>query len=441
LIRAQALFLPSDITVSTAFREDITMVFIPITRIRCGHFVKFTLLIAAWCGIGFGQSSWEFGDSLRQTSQYSAITYGNDLFVAVFGTGKIFTAGKDLTWTERTNPSVKGLHSILFANGLFVAVGEGGAVITSSDGVSWTGRSSGSAATLACVGFGNGTWVSVGSNGTILTSADASAWESRTSGTACSLYGVTWGGGLFVITGDYGTAPDTNGVILSSPDGVTWTKRQSGVKTTLWPVAYGNGMFVSVNNTGVKASKVGIVIMASSDGIRWEKVAGLINSLQHVIFAHGQFLAVGSNGEVVSSTDCSTWNQWGSGTANQLISAGWGDNRFVVLDKYGTVMTSDDDLATPVSAPASKATRGRPRAAIAVESATLRITLPPAPERRDVDIAFFSLNGKMMTSRRLRPSASTFHVPLAGIPQGWHLVAVRCGAWREGVFGHTPVSR
>jgi hypothetical protein len=190
-----------------------------------------------------------------------------------------------------------------------------------------------------------------------------------------------------------------------------------------------------------KASKVGVVIMASSDGITWGKVAGLINSLVHVIFAHGRFVAVGSNGEVVTSTDCTTWNQWSSGTSNQLVSVCWGDDRFVALDKYGTVMTSNDDLATPALAPPPKHCRARPGAGVTVKGSIVRITVPPAYVLRDVEVSCFLLNGKITVSRRVRPTGTSFSFPLAGFPRGWCIVTVTCGEWRDGVRVVSPGSR
>ena len=84
------------------------------------------------------------------------------------------------------------------SNPLFVAVGDNGTIITSSDGTTWTSRTSGTTEKLRGGAYGKSTLVVVGRSGTILTSSDGSTWTSRTSGTSNKLKGITYGNSTFV---------------------------------------------------------------------------------------------------------------------------------------------------------------------------------------------------------------------------------------------------
>jgi hypothetical protein len=109
-------------------------------------------------------------------------------------------------WTERSFD----LSAVAYGNGLFVAVGGNGRIQTSPDGVSWKIQTSGTAENLRGIAFGNGLFVAVGLNGTILSSGDGITWIAQNSGISQSLSAVTYGNGLFVAVG-------MGGIILSSP--------------------------------------------------------------------------------------------------------------------------------------------------------------------------------------------------------------------------------
>jgi hypothetical protein len=134
-------------------------------------------IYVAGCDGGQLYSSTDSGVTwTSRTSQFTAdriyaIAYGNGIFVAVGGAGKISTSTDGITWTARTaNMAANIINSVEFLNGNFVAVGQGanggtGGITTSTDGITWTKRTTptGMGTTLYHVAYGNGYYVAVGS--------------------------------------------------------------------------------------------------------------------------------------------------------------------------------------------------------------------------------------------------------------------------------------
>ena len=104
--------------------------------------------------------------------QWSSVTYGNGLFVAMTfsGTGDgVMTSPDGITWTLRTSAADNDWQSVTYGNGLFVAVaysGTGNRVMTSPDGITWTLRTSAADNNWRSVTYGNGLFVAVAYSGT-----------------------------------------------------------------------------------------------------------------------------------------------------------------------------------------------------------------------------------------------------------------------------------
>ena len=114
------------------------------------------------------------------------------LFIFLFSF-VIFSCGEKEESTDSTATST--------SNPLFVSVGNSGTILTSSDGTTWTKvtatytSDNGSTETPSFndVTYGNGTFVAVNPNGIILTTTDVtSSWTQRTSGTTNNINGVTY---------------------------------------------------------------------------------------------------------------------------------------------------------------------------------------------------------------------------------------------------------
>ena len=104
-------------------------------------------------------------------------------------------------WTQRTLPASANWTSVTYGNGVFVAVAGSPATIaaTSTDGVSWTQRTLPVSAYWRSVTYGNGVFVAVASSSAIAaTSTDGVSWTQRTLPVSASWFGVTYGNGVFV---------------------------------------------------------------------------------------------------------------------------------------------------------------------------------------------------------------------------------------------------
>ncbi|MCC6806168.1 MAG: hypothetical protein IT381_01995 [Deltaproteobacteria bacterium] len=114
------------------------------------------------------------------------VAFGAGRFVAVSGSGAIYSSTNAITWQEETDhPAVDSVHSLRFTGDRFVALGSGGAgmgarLLSSSDGRHWTMVTPDEGACpFADVAFAQGIFVTVGAQQRICTSSDLSVWRLR----------------------------------------------------------------------------------------------------------------------------------------------------------------------------------------------------------------------------------------------------------------------
>jgi hypothetical protein len=313
-------------------------------------------VLICWLSLSAGTQAQPGTTWISRTSaadnQWTSVTYGNGLFVAVAfnGTGnRVMTSPDGITWTIRTSAADNQWISVTYGNGLFVAVaytGTGNRVMTSPDGITWTIRTSAADNQWTSVTYGNGLFVAVATSGTgngVMTSPDGITWTIRTSAADNQWTSVTYGNGLFVAVATSGTG---NGV-MTSPDGITWTSRTSAADNPWRSVTYGNGLFVAVAFTGT-----GNRVMTSPDGITWTiRTSAADNQWISVTYGNGLFVAVagtGTGNRVMTSPDGITWTIRTSAADNQWTFVTYGNGRFVAVSQSGTgnrVMTSE---ATPL---------------------------------------------------------------------------------------------
>jgi len=277
-----------------------------------GFTVESAVFVAAGNG-GIYTSSNGTSWTQRSNSATRGVAYGNNTFVAVGGSGTIFTSSDETIydatgtssvpsdWTSRTTPTSQTLNEVTYGNSIFVVVGGAGTIITSTDGISWTSRTSPHSNSINDLTYENSTFVAVGGAGNIITSSDGISWTSRTSNTSQELYGVAYGNSTFVVVGNSGT-------VLTSSDGTTWTSRTSATSAN-WEggVTYGNSLFVAVG--------VGGKMQTSSDGITWTERDSKITTnavIYAVTYGNNIFVALGSGGNGSTSSNGTSWTA-GSG--------------------------------------------------------------------------------------------------------------------------------
>ncbi|MBD2757681.1 exo-alpha-sialidase [Spirosoma validum] len=305
-----------------------------------------------------------FSESLR-----SAVRYGGLVQLAglLIGYLLLATPGQAQYWTPRTTPADIEWSSVTYGNGLFVAVaatGDGNQVMTSPDGVAWTLRRAAGSLTYRAVTYGNGLFVALASNLSsdggeqylVMTSPDGLTWTQHPTAYAPRIEnsldsvpvfgwrGVTYGNGLFVAVG----APQNNPTgqlqperIMTSPDGVTWTVRTSNnlsFQGHYWrSVTYGNGRFVAV--AGSKLSAGGRA-MTSTDGITWTVgTTPADNQWTSVTYGNGLFVAVsatGSGNRVMTSPDGLSWTLRTTPANNGWQGVTYGDGLFVAVANTGS---------------------------------------------------------------------------------------------------------
>jgi hypothetical protein len=272
-------------------------------------------------------------------NNWNSVCYGNNMFVAIAGTGtgnRVMTSVDGLVWTVRSTPADNNWVSVCYGNGIFVAVastGVGNRVMTSSDGITWTVRSSAADNNWYSVCYGNELFVAVagtGSGNRVMTSSDGITWTIRSSAADNFWVSVCYGNGVFVAIANSGTGNR----VMTSPDGIAWTIRSSAADNSWLSVCYGNGMFVSVANLGT-----GNRVMTSPDGITWTiRSSAVDNGWRSVCFGNGIFVAVADSGignRVMTSPDGVAWTIRTS-PDNVWNSVCYGKGQFIAVAFTGT---------------------------------------------------------------------------------------------------------
>lgn len=249
--------------------------------------------------------------TMPSSSGWSAMAYGNGVFVALTNNGiNVAASSTDgVTWIARTFPTSQQWRGVVYGNGVFVAVGDSmsgtatNVVATSPDGITWTNRTISASSTWQSVAYGNGTFVAISrTNGTTAaTSPDGITWTARTLPTSAGWYAITFGNGIFVAVASGGTAA------AISPDGISWTAVTLPSSGNWRSIAYGNGNFVVL---GLSSA----VALTSPDGITWtSRTLPASSAWSTIAFGGGTFMAVTQT----SGNTCATSADgvvWGSRT-------------------------------------------------------------------------------------------------------------------------------
>jgi hypothetical protein len=273
--------------------------------------------------------------NISTTSSISDVTFGNDTFLAV-GIS-IFGSANGLDWSQINSGTTSVLNKITY-DGSYAAVGDDGSIITSDNGSAWVVQSSGTTNDLYGITFGNNIIIAVGDGGIILSSSDGKTWIEVSKGRIPAFIQIVYEKDKFVAVGSAGT-------ILTSADGKNWVQSHSGVDSDLSGVSFGNGTFVAVGKyKECSFCSPSNTILVSSDGISWSKVSGpdTIDSYRKISYGNNTFVALASSAVIISN-DGITWKriplEW-----DYLYDIKFGNGTFVIVGAYGLILTSTDGV-------------------------------------------------------------------------------------------------
>lgn len=136
-----------------------------------------------------GGVSWLAGGALPASTTWTGVAYGGGIWVAVASGGTQAASSTDngATWVSRTLPSSTNWSSVTWGNNRFVAVSStsGTAAAYSLDGITWVASTVPSAA-YTSVGYGQGVFLAVSQSTQAASSEDGIVWTSRTTSTAAN---------------------------------------------------------------------------------------------------------------------------------------------------------------------------------------------------------------------------------------------------------------
>ena len=250
-----------------------------------------------------------------------SLAYGNGVYVATGGGGRLCSSPDGTTWTSRTSTfGANAVNAVLFANGGFVILGDNKNVAVSTDGTSWTAKTlpAGWGATDDGLDlcYGNGTWLAVGNAGAAATSTDnGSTWTQRALGLGTpAILRCAYATGAFgVISGSAGAT-----YARSTDLGVTWTN------PTLHASWNGGAALTSAGTVFLAIGTAAAGIFRSSDagGTTWKYLSGVDYSGitgANLFYTNGWYLYPGT-GYIMRSTGGTTWEAWASGLGSVVLS-------------------------------------------------------------------------------------------------------------------------
>jgi hypothetical protein len=292
--------------------------------------------------------------------------YANNLYIALTGSGRIFTSSDASVWVERSSGVSTGLNSVNYNGSMWVVVGDSGVILTSTDGTTFTSRTSNTSSNLLdVINVSATTWIAVGTDGSIVTSPNGTTWTFRYSGVSQDLRGVTvadLGGGSYqaFAVGRGGIRIQSSG--SSTTTGTTWSvpvgintvdpANQTANVYDLNKIIYQT--FTppggSLRNRYIAVGDRGRVL-TSADGINWfTKTTYTDSDFQTVIYSNSYFFVLGDVGlTYLNSTDSDTWSEnsefYGQNLAAPDIRGFATDGSFNVMGgQYGFLYTSNNQI-------------------------------------------------------------------------------------------------
>jgi hypothetical protein len=172
---------------------------------------------------GTPRVSWT-SNSLNGLTQPTSVAFGNGVWVITQGQGSSFVTCARSTngttnWSNPGMPVSSTWRGVIYGNNVFVAVGGSGNIATSPDGATWTAQTSGVTTQLTDVAYGAGVFVAIpDASNVAITSPDGITWTQCILPSSVSWSSITYSGMQFVAI-----ASGSN-ISATSSDGITWSQ-------------------------------------------------------------------------------------------------------------------------------------------------------------------------------------------------------------------------
>lgn len=253
--------------------------------------------------------TWQ-ASTLTSSRAWSAISYGNGIFVVIGGGNAIsnsesYRSTDTITWTVFTLPVASNYRDLIFINGNFVIATGTNSVYRSTDSVTWTQVVTPSTVTgFIANGFDN-TLLAVGDNtNTVSISSNGGATWTSTTTLPTNWHSGAYGKNTYVIVSR------TDRIFATSTNTTTWTVGTmpgtlTGFQAGYSSIVYGNGIFVAVN--GAASGNNTNQYVWSSSGTSWTlSTLPLTAGWRTIGYVNNTFITT-TNSNAATSTNGISW--------------------------------------------------------------------------------------------------------------------------------------
>jgi len=307
-------------------------------------------------------TNWNIANSTLVSTNYTSVTFGQGVFVAVAADGSIVTSTNGAGWAHQTSPTANWLYKVAYLNGKFIAGGYAGVVLTSLNATNWSLQNLGTNNGFTSITYGAGKYLMTSypfGNGTGLIFQSPTGTNSWTSGTVYSgdyhIYNdVVWLNNKF-----YCFCIDATN--FTSTDGTTWTQMSSPQITNpnqVFGGMYTNGTYYVY---GSDTNGTYGAIYTSTDGANFSEILPKTTTdvIQDLVYGNGLFIECGGGGFAVSADAGGHWRY----PSGNYLSVAYNGTNYVAVGLTGSssdgyIITSPDWVNWTNVTPTSKRVQG-----------------------------------------------------------------------------------
>jgi len=265
------------------------------------------------------------------------VVWNGNQFLAIGNDGSLLYSSDGTNWTKSSTEIDNSLVDVIWTGkdylGLAFDYGNDiddsiqSIIYKSVDGINWREYSKIDDDSPEKLFFINGIYYLLGYDGEILKSSDAIHWIEVDSGTEEYLNSLAWNGRQYVCVGDYGT-------VITSTDGVKWAKQTPITEVDLECIVWNGIKFVAVSD----------IVASSNDGVNWSVISEFTNSDEYLWFSDilwdgSRFVLLDEYGVVLTSEDAMEFTQVSADSLTYPYSLAWNGERYVMVGSYGTICT------------------------------------------------------------------------------------------------------